>query len=83
MKSALAAMVHRRRKLPLPVVPITAFDSAYLITSDEEGPSVEGTKKVVEHLMSIGEQITWCAIGEPTSDRTLGDTVKIGSPGIL
>jgi succinyl-diaminopimelate desuccinylase len=82
MKSALAAMVTATEAF-VARRPDHRIRLAYLITSDEEGPSVDGTKKVVEHLMSIGEQITWCAIGEPTSDRTLGDTVKIGRRGSL
>ncbi len=82
MKSALAAMITATEAC-VTQNPAHRIRLAYLITSDEEGPSIEGTKKVVEHLMAIGERIDWCVIGEPTSDQTLGDTVKIGRRGSL
>jgi succinyl-diaminopimelate desuccinylase len=56
---------------------------AFLITSDEEGPSVDGTRKVVEVLRERGESIDWCLLGEPSSERALGDTIKIGRRGSL
>ena len=56
---------------------------AFLITSDEEGPSVEGTRKVVEVLRERGERIDWCLVGEPSSEKVLGDTLKIGRLGSL
>lgn len=56
---------------------------AFLITSDEEGPSVDGTVKVVEHLEARREKIDWCLIGEPTCVNTVGDTVKNGRRGSL
>jgi succinyl-diaminopimelate desuccinylase len=56
---------------------------AFLITSDEEGPSVEGTRKVVEVLRERGERIDWCLVGEPSSEKVLGDTLKIGRRGSL
>ena len=56
---------------------------AFLITSDEEGPAVDGTKKVVEHLEARGEKIDWCLVGEPSSTDTLGDTIKNGRRGSL
>jgi succinyl-diaminopimelate desuccinylase len=82
MKSALAAMVtateefvreHSGHKGTI----------AYLITSDEEGPSVDGTKKVVETLRERGQKIDWCIVGEPSSEKQLGDTIKIGRRGSL
>jgi succinyl-diaminopimelate desuccinylase len=82
MKSALAAMVTATEAF-LAATPNPALRLAYLITSDEEGPSIDGTKKVVEHLQAVGERIDWCVIGEPTSDAMLGDTVKIGRRGSL
>ncbi len=82
MKSALAAMVTATEAY-VTERPDHGIRLAYLITSDEEGPSIEGTKKVVEHLMACGERIDWCVIGEPTSDQALGDTVKIGRRGSL
>jgi len=56
---------------------------AFLITSDEEGPSINGTVKVVEHLQNRGEKIDWCLVGEPSSVNALGDTVKNGRRGSL
>jgi succinyl-diaminopimelate desuccinylase len=56
---------------------------AFLITSDEEGPSVDGTRRVVEVLRERQEVIDWCLVGEPSSEKTLGDTIKIGRRGSL
>jgi succinyl-diaminopimelate desuccinylase len=56
---------------------------AYLITSDEEGPSIDGTKRVVETLRERGQKIDWCIVGEPSSEKQLGDTIKIGRRGSL
>jgi succinyl-diaminopimelate desuccinylase len=56
---------------------------ALLITSDEEGPSVDGTRRVVEVLRERGESIDWCLVGEPSSESALGDTIKIGRRGSL
>lgn len=82
MKCALAAMV----------VAIERFladheghpgSIALLITSDEEGRARDGTLKVMETLTGRGEKIDWCVIGEPSSQRQLGDTVRIGRRGSL
>jgi len=54
-----------------------------LITSDEEGPSVDGTVKVVEWLEARGEKIDCCLVGEPSCVKTLGDTLKNGRRGSL
>ena len=56
---------------------------AFLITSDEEGPSVDGTVRVVETLEARGEKIDWCLVGEPSSQERLGDTLKNGRRGSL
>jgi len=56
---------------------------ALLITSDEEGPSVDGTARVVEQLRARGEKIDYCIVGEPTSTEVLGDTIKNGRRGSL
>src|SRR5882672_2841322 len=56
---------------------------ALLITSDEEGPALEGTVKVVELLKSRGEHIDYCLVGEPTCVSRLGDTIKNGRRGSL
>ena len=56
---------------------------ALLITSDEEGPAVDGTTKVVELLKNRGEGIDYCLVGEPTCVSRLGDTIKNGRRGSL
>ncbi|MGB5177192.1 MAG: succinyl-diaminopimelate desuccinylase [Gammaproteobacteria bacterium] len=56
---------------------------AFLITSDEEGPSVNGTVKVIEILESRDEHIDWCLVGEPSSKDQVGDTIKNGRRGSL
>jgi succinyl-diaminopimelate desuccinylase len=56
---------------------------AFLITSDEEGPAINGTVKVVETLQSRGEHIDWCLVGEPSSTEKVGDIVKNGRRGSL
>jgi succinyl-diaminopimelate desuccinylase len=54
-----------------------------LITSDEEGPAVDGTARVVELLKDRGERIDYCLVGEPTCASKLGDTIKNGRRGSL
>jgi len=54
-----------------------------LITSDEEGPSINGTLKVVDYLNSRNIKIDWCLVGEPTCINTVGDVVKNGRRGSL
>jgi len=56
---------------------------AMLITSDEEGPSINGTVKVIETLEARDEKITYCLVGEPSSTVTLGDIIKNGRRGSL
>jgi succinyl-diaminopimelate desuccinylase len=56
---------------------------ALLLTSDEEGPAVDGTVRVVDSLRARGETIDYCIVGEPTSVSRLGDTVKNGRRGSL
>jgi succinyl-diaminopimelate desuccinylase len=82
MKSALAAMVTATEDF-VRAHPGHKGTIAYLITSDEEGPSVDGTKKVVETLRERGQKIDWCIVGEPSSEHALGDTIKIGRRGSL
>ncbi len=55
----------------------------YLITSDEEGPAVNGTVKVIEHLEARNEKIDWCLVGEPSSTAKVGDVIKNGRRGSL
>lgn len=73
--TAIEAFVHRN--------PGHKGSIALLITSDEEGPAVNGTVKVVEWLSARGVKIDYCVVGEPTSVQRLGDTVKIGRRGSL
>ena len=82
MKSALAAMITATEDF-VKAHPKHKGTIAYLITSDEEGPSVDGTKKVVETLRERGQKIDWCIVGEPSSENELGDTIKIGRRGSL
>ena len=82
MKSGLAAMTAATRSFVV-AHPRHRGTIAFLITSDEEGPSVDGTRRVVETLAKRGERIDWCVVGEPSSEAVLGDTVKIGRRGSL
>ena len=56
---------------------------AFLLTSDEEGPAVDGTVRVVEALCARGERLDYCIVGEPTSAERFGDTIKNGRRGSL
>jgi succinyl-diaminopimelate desuccinylase len=80
MKSGLAAMVTATEEF-VRAHPKHRGTIAFLITSDEEGPSVDGTKRVAEMLAGRGERIDWCVVGEPSSESALGDTVKVGRRG--
>ena len=80
MKSGLAAMVTAAQAF-VRECPDHKGTIAFLITSDEEGPSVDGTKRVVELLKARGERIDWCIVGEPSSESRVGDTIKIGRRG--
>jgi succinyl-diaminopimelate desuccinylase len=82
MKSGLAAMITATEDF-VKAHPKHKGTIAYLITSDEEGPSVDGTKKVVETLRERGQKIDWCIVGEPSSEKQIGDTIKIGRRGSL
>jgi succinyl-diaminopimelate desuccinylase len=82
MKSGLAAMVTATEEF-VRAHPNHRGSIAYLITSDEEGPSVDGTKRVVETLVQRRERIDWCLVGEPSSEKAVGDTIKIGRRGSL
>ena len=56
---------------------------AFLITSDEEGPAINGTVKVVEWLQANDTHIDWCIVGEPSSTTSVGDVIKNGRRGSL
>jgi succinyl-diaminopimelate desuccinylase len=82
MKSGLAAMITATEEF-VGAHPNHRGALTFLITSDEEGPSVDGTKRVVETLRERGERIDWCVVGEPSSESRVGDTIKIGRRGSL
>jgi succinyl-diaminopimelate desuccinylase len=82
MKTALAAMVVASERF-VKKHPNHKGSIAFLITSDEEGPSINGTVKVVETLEARNEKMTWCLVGEPSSTHQLGDIVKNGRRGSL
>src|SRR5690242_2709770 len=80
MKSGLAAMVTAAEEF-VATHPSHKGTIAFLITSDEEGPSVDGTKRVAEMLGGRGERIDYCVVGEPSSETVIGDTIKVGRRG--
>jgi succinyl-diaminopimelate desuccinylase len=82
MKGSLAAMVTATERF-VARHPDHRGSIAYLITSDEEGPAVDGTVRVIELLGARGEKIDWCLVGEPSSNHRIGDTVKNGRRGSL
>lgn len=82
MKTSLAAMVVATEEF-LRQEAQPRFSIAFLLTSDEEGPSVDGTVKVVEWLKARDEKIDWCIVGEPTAVHRIGDMVKNGRRGTL
>jgi succinyl-diaminopimelate desuccinylase len=82
MKSGLAAMVTAAEEF-VRAHPDHKGSIAFLITSDEEGPSVDGTRRVAQTLRERGEHIDWCVVGEPSSEASIGDTIKVGRRGSL
>lgn len=82
MKGAIAAMVVAAENF---VKKNKTFPGsiAFLLTSDEEGPSIDGTKKVIEVLQQRGEKIDYCLIGEPSSIQQTGDQIRVGRRGSL
>ncbi len=82
MKSSIAAFVVAVERL-LGARPDTPLGIALLLTSDEEGRAADGTRAVCELLAARGERIDWCIVGEPTSVRQTGDTIKNGRRGTL
>jgi succinyl-diaminopimelate desuccinylase len=82
MKSSIAAFVVAAETF-LQERPAHSGSIALLVTSDEEGPSVDGTARVVERLKARGEAIDYCIVGEPTSVDALGDMIKNGRRGSL
>jgi succinyl-diaminopimelate desuccinylase len=82
MKSSIAAFVVAVETF-VAERPNHSGSIAFLLTSDEEGPSVDGTVKVVERLKARGEKIDYCIVGEPSSQEALGDTIRNGRRGSL
>jgi len=82
MKSSIAAMITAtERFLAHHTKPKGSI--AFLITSDEEGPALDGTVKVIETLQARQEKIDWCLVGEPSSTHKVGDIIKNGRRGSL
>ncbi len=82
MKGSLAAMITATERF------VTDFPDhkgsiGYLITSDEEGPAIDGTVKVCEYLNNKGQNVDYCLVGEPSSTNQLGDVMKNGRRGSL
>ena len=82
MKSSIAAFVIATEQF-VHDFPNHQGSIAFLITSDEEGPSINGTVKVVDLLESRGTKIDYCIVGEPSSVNQLGDMIKNGRRGSL
>ncbi len=82
MKGSIAAFVTAAERF-VAAHPDHRGSIALLITSDEEGPSVNGTARVVETLQARGERIDWCVVGEPSSESRVADTIKNGRRGSL
>ena len=82
MKGSIAAMVTACERF-IPAHADHRGSIAFLITSDEEGPAVDGTIKVIEALAARGESIDWCLVGEPSSKNVTGDVIKNGRRGSL
>ena len=80
MKGSLAAMVTACERF-IDKHPDHRGSIGFLITSDEEGPAIDGTVKVVDHLEARQEKIDYCLVGEPSSTDKLGDVVKNGRRG--
>jgi succinyl-diaminopimelate desuccinylase len=82
MKSSIASFVVAAEAF-VRERPSHAGSIALLLTSDEEGPSVDGTVRVVEQLAARNETLDYCVVGEPTSVEALGDMIKNGRRGSL
>jgi succinyl-diaminopimelate desuccinylase len=82
MKGSLAAMIVATERF-VELHPDHKGSIAFLITSDEEGPSINGTVKVVEALEARQEKMDYCLVGEPSSTNMVGDVVKNGRRGSL
>ncbi len=82
MKTSIAAMVVAVEEF-VAAQPTAPLNIAFLLTSDEEGPALDGTVKVCEQLTARGEVLDYCIVGEPTSVQRTGDMVKNGRRGTM
>ncbi len=82
MKTPLAAMLVACSRY-LAAHPDTALNIGWILTSDEEGPALDGTVAVCRALQQRGQRLDYCIVGEPTSVTQVGDTVKNGRRGSL
>ena len=82
MKGAIAAMLTATKRF-IEACPDHKGSIGFLITSDEEGPAVDGTIKVMQHLQNEGQRLDWCVVGEASSEKTVGDSIKVGRRGSL
>ncbi|SFV78022.1 N-succinyl-L,L-diaminopimelate desuccinylase [hydrothermal vent metagenome] len=82
MKGSLAAMIVATERF-VQDFPDHKGTIGFLITSDEEGPAVDGTIKVAQHLKDSGQKVDYCLVGEPSSSDQLGDVIKNGRRGSL
>ena len=82
MKGSLAAMITAVERF-IDHHPDHKGSIAFLITSDEEGPFINGTVRVIETLEARQEKITWCIVGEPSSTEKVGDIIKNGRRGSI
>ena len=82
MKASLAAMVVACEEFAAAQADAN-INIAFLLTSDEEGPALDGTVKVCEALKARGEKLDWCIVGEPTSVERTGDMIKNGRRGTM
>ena len=82
MKTSIAAFVVAVEEF-VAALPQAPLNIALLLTSDEEGPAVDGTVKVCETLKSRGVQLDYCIVGEPTSVQRTGDMIKNGRRGTM
>lgn len=82
MKGSIAAMIVACEEF-VAAQANTPFSIAFLLTSDEEGPAVDGTLKVCQALTARGERLDWCIVGEPTAVARTGDTIKNGRRGTM
>jgi succinyl-diaminopimelate desuccinylase len=82
MKASLASMVVACEEF-VAACKDPAINIAFLLTSDEEGPALDGTVKVCDALKTRGEKLDWCIVGEPTSVKRTGDMIKNGRRGTM